>query len=186
MMPENSQKENDLIALKNAVRGQTSHTPPTLVRLQLMAKISPDQQTRPAFRWAVGAVLGMVIFGLLWGVVQPGIVLQWVWKNLDVETFQVYRASKGNDNFTLVSEIPTNKASSKYKFVDSKLLPGQTYTYKIQAVTSEGELAFSEFVTDSAVPALPGQLALIMTSLMLAYGLVHLQSLHLLGKLRFV
>jgi hypothetical protein len=172
MMPEKSPKENDLSALKNAVRGQASHTPPTFVRLQLMAKISPDRGVRPALRWALSAALGMIVFILLWGIVQPGIVLRWVWQPGDVESFQVYRAPQNSDQFTFVSEIPTQESLTEYTLVDSLLLPGQTYTYQIIGFDSDGKSIFSQMVRDNSLAALPGQIALIVASLVITIGLI--------------
>jgi fibronectin type 3 domain-containing protein len=183
MTQKNSINENNLPNLKEALSQQAVHTPPAFIRARVMAEIQELPQRMQSPRWAIGAVLSLIILAILWGIVQPGIVLQWAWKNGDVETFRVYRAAEGSVDFSLLSEISTKKTATEYTFVDSTLIPGQNYTYKIQAVNNDGQLVFSELVSDSGISALPGQLALIITSLVIAYGLINLRSIQHLGKL---
>lgn len=171
-MPENFPPDYELAALKNAVRGQVTQTPPAFVRSQVMEKIHLTQPVRPKLQWAIGMVLGLIIFAMLWRIVQPGIVIQWVWKQGDVKIFQVYRALEGSDQFAYLSEISAQTALTEYTFVDPLLIPGQNYTYRIVGFDTEGISILDQMVTESSLAALPGQIALIVASLMIAIGLL--------------
>jgi len=174
-MNQNKSQKN-LNYLKQVVSQQPVETPPVLTRTQLLTAVSGEREAggrrRSAVNWAAWGAMSIAILVLLWGIVKPGIVLQWNWQNGDVTTFEVYRAPEGSDEFTLVSQIPTQEAYTEYTFVDPKLVPGETYTYRIEGVTSSGQSKFTQAVTDNASSALPGQLALLVASLGLAYGIL--------------
>jgi len=150
---------------------QDTITPPSFVRALVLDEISKTPLRSFRHQWA-GAVLGLIILAILWGIVQPGIVLQWTWENGDLQTFQVYRASEGSQDFSLIREIPTQETSSNYTYVDPLLVPGLNYSYQIIGIDSQGDSIFSQIVTDSSIGAMPGQIAIIVTSLVITFGLV--------------
>ncbi|GAB4580753.1 MAG: hypothetical protein Fur0022_34950 [Anaerolineales bacterium] len=113
---------------------------------------------------------------LLWQVFPPGITLQWTSISGEPLTFRIYRASSSSSHqFELLDEIsPSVKLTSLearvYTYSDYFLLPGQEYIYRIEAVDQNGVIASQQIISDAA-HALPGQISLFVTLLILAYGL---------------
>ena len=122
--------------IKDALQKQALQAPPAAIRGRVMAEIWEKPEPRPLTQWAAGTLLNIAILALLWGLIQPGIILQWAWKNGDVAAFQVYRAVEGSAEFSFLQEIPTRDSTSEYKFVDPLLVPGQRYTYQIVGIDS--------------------------------------------------
>lgn len=159
-----------------AVGQQPVQPPSSQVRQRLMAEIRTLQGTkRPAFTWpqlAWGTALALAVLMLLWITVQPGIVLQWSVADGGPAAFRVYRAPVGSADFGLVGELPAGADAQAYSYVDTRLLPGQQYVYRVEAVGQGGQVAASQAITASALEALPGQLAILLTSLLVGYGAV--------------
>jgi hypothetical protein len=158
--------------LKDVLQQQTVQAPPPRVQARVMAVIQERPRHKPIEQWAIGTVLSLALLALLWGLIQPGIILQWAWKNGDVETFRVYRAMEGSTEFSLLSEIPAQNTEADYKFVDPLLVPGLSYTYQIVGVDHQGNSVFNQMITDSSLAALPGQLAILVVSLVTTIGLI--------------
>ena len=161
------------------VASQPQHSPPPQVYQRLVDVIA--QSPQPAVRslaypsslflWGYLA-LTTAIFILLWLVLQPGIVLQWSVLSGGVSAYQIYRASLGEEEFTLIGEVSAHDKRQAYTYVDPWLLPGQTYTYRVQAIQSGGSVAYSNAIVTGAMQALPGQLALLTISLCLGFALL--------------
>jgi len=113
--------------------------------------------------------LALSVFILLWLVVQPGMVLEWSTHNGGINAFRIYRAPNGSNEFTLVGELTAEQDTVQYSYVDSLLLPGQEFTYVVEGVQNDGRLATSEPLQGNTLTALPGQLSLLLTSLILAW-----------------
>ncbi len=154
--------------LRSAINAQPRLAPSPAVRQQLLAQIktrqpSPKHLARPA--WLVGSAVALVLLVALWLVVQPGIALQWSVTGTGVNTYRVYRAPADSEEFSLISEIPAQHNAEAYSFTDITSLPGQTYTYVIEAVTQTGQTTLSPLAIGHGLDVLPAQLALILTSL---------------------
>jgi len=162
--------------LRAAVTGQVQQTPPPSVWRRVMARVrakdASHQQTRtlPRLTWAWGAALAMVALILLWGIIQPGIVLQWSVSDGPLSAFRVYRAPVGSADFDLLHEVPARPGMRQYTYVDVRPWPTQTYVYRVEGVRQGGRSALSQAITANALDALPGQLAILFTSLVIGYG----------------
>ncbi len=159
-------------ALRSSISAQSKLAPSPLVRQQLLAQISVQQPgtqrlarylARPA--WLIGSAVAFVLLVVLWLVVQPGIALQWSVAGTGASAYRVYRAPVDSQEFNLLSEIPAQHDAQAYSFTDITSLPGQTYTYVIEAVTSTGQTTLSPLAVGHGLDVLPAQLALILTSL---------------------
>lgn len=116
-------------------------------------------------------ILSLLVLFILWLTIRPGIILNWTVQDGDPSGFRVYRALQGSENFKLVGEIPASINSSKYAFEDMMPLPVGVYKYRIQGIEPSG-LAFTSLpVSGSVLNVLISQLAMVVTSLILGYGL---------------
>jgi hypothetical protein len=111
-------------------------------------------------------LVALVLLVALWAVVQPGIALQWSVAGTGASAYRVYRAPADTDEFSLLSEIPAQSNAQAYSFTDITSLPGQTYTYVVEAVAANGQTTLSPLAVGRGLDVLPAQLALILTSLL--------------------
>jgi hypothetical protein len=139
---------------------------------RLTARARPA--TSPWLAWAWGAAMTAAVLILLWATVQPGIALQWSVSDGGLTGFRVYRAPAGSANFGLLRQVPARPDARQYTYVDTLLVPGQTYVYRVEAVGQSGPLAASPTITGNALTALPYQLAILLTSLIAGYVAVML------------
>ena len=164
---------------QRTVQAQALHHPPAAVKEQLMARVRacnlPQRQVTPAwFVRAWGVTLGITTLLLLWVILQPGIQLQWSVQQGQAAAFRIYRAPAGSADFTLLHESANPPVAQTYRFVDTDLWRGRAYAYRIVALGPEGQRVFSNEVTTDAFTALPGQLAVILTSMIIGYSAVKL------------
>ncbi len=157
-----------LDALRSSINAQPRVAPSPLVRQQLLAKINTPQQAsrrvlRPA--WPIGVAVALVLLVALWTVVQPGIALQWSVAGTGASAYRVYRAPADSQEFNLLGEISAQSDAQAYSFTDITSLPGQTYTYVVEAVTATGQTTLSPLAVGRGLDVLPAQLALILASL---------------------
>lgn len=154
--------------LRSAISAQPGIAPSPAVRRQLLARLkierrAPARLARSA--WWLGSAVAVVLLVALWAVVQPGIALQWSVNGSGASAYRVYRAPVDSKEFSLLSEVPAQANAQAYTFTDVTSLPGQTYTYVIEAVTNNGQTALSPLAVGRGLEALPAQLALILTSI---------------------
>ena len=73
-----------------------------------------------------------------------------------------------------MAEIQGNTGTVEYTFTDSLLIPGRTYIYRVESVSQTGmeRAVQSEWVTSSSTGALISLLALLVSSMILGFGLV--------------
>jgi hypothetical protein len=170
--PDAAERLAAVNGVRSAVSAQPKPAPSPLVRQQLLTQIKTRQQTprrwarhlaRPA--WLVGSAVALVLLVALWIVIQPGIALQWSVTGDGVSTYRVYRAPVDGEEFNLISEVPAQNHAQVYSFTDITPLPGQTYTYVVEAVTQTGQTTLSPLAVGRGSDVLPAQLALILTSL---------------------
>ena len=80
------------------------------------------------------------------------IALNWLDTSPNETSFEIQRSPSGTDNWTLV----TTKAANTESHTDSGLTSGASFTYRIRAVSSEGDSSWSETATaipSSTIPA---------------------------------
>jgi hypothetical protein len=127
--------------------------------------------------WAGGMALVVLSLILLWNVLPPGVVLQWSAQGGEPITFRVYRAASNEPgDFELVREISAREDSAEpdarvYTFRDFLLLPGQEYLYRVEVIGQNGLTSTSQTIISDAMEALPGQLAVLLSLIIIAYGL---------------
>jgi hypothetical protein len=147
--------------------------PSPLVRQRIMTLIhESDIVIAPRYRveWNViaGSFLTLIILVLLWLTARPGMALQWSLEHDGISIFRIYRAAQGSNQFELLKEIPAQTNQLQYRFVDSILIPGKDYRYRVEGVRSNGVSTFSQVVDGSFLDLLPGQLALLLSSIIVS------------------
>lgn len=166
--------------LHTAVRAQPEQRVAPGVWQRVLAEVRSSCSTgrqmvaRPWIAWAWGGVLALTVMLLLWGSIQPGIVLRWSVDNVPLTAFRVYRAAAGSTDFELVQEVPAEADAQQYTYVDPLLVPGRTYVYRVEGVGPGSQSVFSQAVVASAIEALPGQLAILLIGLAGGYVTVFL------------
>lgn len=126
----------------------------------------------PLMEWASGFVLACIILVFLWMTVRPGVALAWRVDGESPEQFRIYRAIEGSEEYQLVSEMAARDTVTEYQYIDATPLPLKNYVYRVEGVGKVGRLALSQTVSSSPLSVLPGQLAILLTSILLAYLLV--------------
>lgn len=159
------------------IKGQALHQPSPAAQERLMARVRacnlPQRNATPVwFTRAWGAALAVTTLLLLWAVLQPGIQLQWSVNQGHAAAFHIYRAPAGSADFALLYKSTNLPAAREYRFVDTALWRGQAYAYRIVALGPEEQRLFSNEVITDVYTALPGQLAVILTSIIIGYSAV--------------
>lgn len=174
--PDSEQRKAAWESVRLAVAGQPVVEPPVEVHSRVMARIRQPQRASAQLTgraWLGAGGLALVILALLWIVVQPGVVLAWDSGDVPASAYRVYRAPLDSSEFELVAEVPTSE-SSAYTYVDLFLLPWQAYTYRVEGMAANGQMVTSQAVTGRALEALPGQLALVIASVLSGLALMML------------
>ena len=143
-------------------------------RARVMARVTRGAQaaqpSAPAWlSWAWSAGIAVAVLLVLWILVQPGIALEWSVEPDGLSTFQIYRAPAGSSDYRLVSQVPAQSSAQAYTLVDVLVLPWQTYVYRVEGVSQQGQVAYSPAITSSAWDVLPYQLAILLVSLAAGY-----------------
>ena len=125
------------------------------------------------------AMMLLVIFAL-WLSVRPGVVLDWKVSGELPSTFRVYRAVDGSASFRLIREIEAEPGVDQYRYVDSLLLPGLDYSYRVEGVHQGGTLAVSEAIRSSSLSVLFAHFAILLISTMIGYAVILLVRVRLL------
>jgi len=162
--------------IQTVVTSQPQRMPSPVVRQRLMAIIrvptaSYTKVTQPSWSLLAGALLTLSVLILLWLVVRPGVVLQWSLERDGMSSYRIYRASQGSSQFELVTEIPAQANRLRYNFVDALLMPGRNYIYRVEGIQADGVSTFSQIVNGRSQDVILGQLALILTSMIVGYGI---------------
>jgi hypothetical protein len=117
-------------------------------------------------RLAWGTAVGLAVLVLLWFVLQPGIVLDWTVQGEPALAFRVYRAPVGTADFGLVGEVLAEPAVQRYRYVDARPWLGWSYDYRVEVVGQDGRPVVSHATTAGVQDALPGQLSVLLTSVL--------------------
>ena len=161
--------------VRTAATGQPWQTPSPTVRQKIMAQVRSVPQLRQSpqwLPWISGLALTLAVMIVLWTIVQPGIGLQWSVSSDGLTAFRIYRAPAGSGQFTVVDEIPARPNTQDYAFVDTVLWPGQSYVYRIEGVGQQ-QLPVSQSITVDGLEALPGQLTILLTSLIIGWAAMY-------------
>ncbi len=126
--------------------------------------------------WAVGMAMVVLSLVLLWKVLPPSVILQWSAQGGEPATFRIYRAVSGQtEAFELLKEIApqdniTSLNARVYTYRDFLLLPGQQYIYRVEVIDQNG-FSTSQTIIGDSTGALPGQVALLLSLVIVIYGL---------------
>lgn len=161
--------------LQTIAVSQPRLAPPPQVQTRLLAQMETAKPRRTIgwrLTWAWGTVAALIILLGLWAIVQPGLAVEWSTQGQGASAFRVYRTVAGSDHFELIGEVPARPDLNQYTVNDPTPLPGQIYTYFIEAVTPDGRPIISQSVVGNGLDALPAQLALLATSLIAGYAVI--------------
>jgi hypothetical protein len=150
-----------------AVISQDQQVPSVLVHQRIMANLHESPLARGKYTWSgwnllAGTLLTLSVLILLWLAVQPGVVLQWSLNGDGVTSYRIYRAMQGSSQYEMLKEIPARVNQWEYDFVDTLLVPGKNYKYRVEGIGADGASAYSRSVDGRYLDILPGQLALIL------------------------
>lgn len=163
--------------LRNAIARQPQVSPPPEVRRRVLARVRVREAEKLApppswLTWAWGVALALLTTALLWGFLQPGIVLQWRTESGSPAAFRIYRTPLGSGEIILIHELPVEQPAQHYTYVDMFTWPSQTYVYQVEAVSAQGETLDGQKITVNALEALPGQLAVLLSGVIVGYAAI--------------
>lgn len=127
------------------------------------------QGKRSLISAAAGLALATLSLVLLWLTIRPGVMLYWSVSGGDNLTYQVYRAPTGSQEFILLGEVPGSPGVNQYSYLDALFLPGRSYIYRVEGVSPSGTPVVSQRVVSQSTAALPGQMAILLASLLVGY-----------------
>jgi hypothetical protein len=108
---------------------------------------------------------------LLWATLKPGIILHWSLEDEQVSALRLTRTSLGKSQVEELARLPAHHVT---RYVDVRVWPDATYVYRLEALSEEGQLLATEEITVHALSALPAQLAVLFTGLVVGYGIITL------------
>ena len=165
--------------IQTAITNQPQRNPSSFVWQRVVAVIhepvgNRQQMAQMHLGLLAGLLLAFCILILLWFTVRPGVVLQWSLDQDGINSYRIFRASHGSNQFELITEIASQNNRMTYTYVDAFLIPGKDYIYRVEGVRVNGESVFSQKIPGRYLEILPGQLALIFTSLVAGFGITFL------------
>ncbi|MBN1262468.1 MAG: hypothetical protein JXB35_17440 [Anaerolineae bacterium] len=163
---------NAWATLRKAVQAQPAAPPSAALRARVMAAIRASENRPLVPHWFTrvwATILTLTVLLFLWGLVQPGVQLQWSTGGNGAAAFRIYRAPAGSNDFDLLYESLNPPAAWEYRYVDTELWHGQRYAYRIEVVNVLGRQISSDVIRPAPLAALPGQLAVLFTSLCMGY-----------------
>jgi len=168
--------------VKKCVAEQPLVSPPPALEQRILTQARTTTQLPINLsnrRWLVatylsGLALTLGIFVLLWLVIRPGIVLAWTVHDGDLSTYRLYRAPLGTQEYELLAQVPARPSVQQYTYIDALLLPGQAYNYLVEGVGQTGQSATSEIVRGNGSDILPAQISLLLSSIIIGFGVVTL------------
>ena len=169
--------------IRVAVTGRAHRTPLQKVWVELEERIDRDLQRasiprRVGISFAsllTGFALALVSLLVLWLAIRPGVLLHWSISEPAPVSYRIYRAPANSGEFVLVKEVHGKPGVQDYSYLDSLFVPGSAYIYRIEGVNPANVPLFSQAVHSSTSGALPGQVAILIASILvglLAGGLV--------------
>jgi len=177
LIPPDAKNGSGWDELRQAIARQPQVSPPPEVRRRVLARVRVREAEKLApppswLTWAWGVALALLTTALLWGFLQPGIVLQWQTGNGSPAAFRIYRAPLDSGETVLIHELLIEQPAQSYTCVDVFTWPGQTYVYQVTAVDAQGETLGSQQITVNALEALPGQLAVLLSGVIVGYAAI--------------
>jgi hypothetical protein len=167
------------IHIQSVISDQPQQDPSPMIWQRVLAAAHTTERGRqsslPVYQgFLAGAKLTISILVSLWLVIRPGVMLQWSVERDGMINYRIYRASQGSSQFELIKEVTAQIDRSRYNYVDTSLIPGKDYVYRVEAIPPTGAPTFSQVVQGRYLEILPGQLAILLTSIITGYGIVFL------------
>lgn len=164
--------------VRDAIAGQPEATPSPAVERALLAKIrvrEVEQLAPPPswWTWAWGVAVAMLVTAILWAALKPGIVLEWAAQSEEPVAFRLRRGLAGGDELRELHAFAPAANQQQYRYVDVYVWPGHTYVYQVE-VREGGRLVDQRTLVVPGRVALPGQLAVLVTGVLVGYGAVML------------
>ncbi|MEA3308069.1 MAG: hypothetical protein U9Q70_00975 [Chloroflexota bacterium] len=168
--------------LRTVVAEQTEVEPPPEIERRVLAQIRVREAERltPAptwYIWAQGVLVAILVTALLWGAFKPGLALEWEAETTTEIFFRISRTPQGSNEFVALYSLESAPAATSYRYVDVYVWPGTSYIYRVEALDAAEKVLAERFIIVEAVLALPGQLAVLFSGLMVGYGAVVLWQL---------
>jgi hypothetical protein len=160
--------------IRQAVGEQPRPVPAAGLLQQTKARIQAARVEKEHSRWTwqarAGGIATMVlVFVLLWGILKPVTTLRWsIYGNVPA-TFKLYRAPEGSQDYRLIREIPARENQYVYVYNDLLSVPGRAYQYRVEGFNHSGVIMSSQAVISNPRTVLPGQLSILLTSMIMGY-----------------
>jgi hypothetical protein len=159
--------------IAQVVRSQEMVTPSPQLFSRILAEVDQEPgQTWKSNPWIWGTPVMLLIFTLLWLILQPGYHLQWNTQGNQPATFRIYRASAETMVFKLIEELPARSDQQTYQYADTLILPWQTYQYLIEIRDQNGNIITSRASMQNSWIPLVTQITILLTGFMLTFGII--------------
>ncbi len=167
--PQTGQQLRSWRKIHTALQGRPVRTPPSRIWLALERRVfyAGTRRGRSAASLLAGIALAVITLVLLWLTIRPGVLLEWTVSGDSLAAYRVYRTQADSQESVLLGEIDSKPGEIRYTYLDVLSLPGQRYVYQVEGVTASGVSIVSQRVASQPLTALPGQLAILISSLVL-------------------
>ncbi len=162
--------------LSKVLHTQTSQVPSPEINALLLKQVKkqPIQSKNNIYSWLWSGPTMLLIFILLWLIVQPVTQLQWSTNGNAPELFRIYRSQVGDGQYQLIEEMPAIPSQQIYQYSDLIVVPGRNYQYIIEVRDQSGNTSLSQTVMSNSLMTLAAQISILLTSIVLTFGLVAL------------
>jgi len=159
-----------------AVRSQEVMAPSIQVKTRLFERIqeNPIRSNNSIHPWFWGGPIMLLTFILLLFVIQPSTKLHWTTSGNTPSAFRIYRAPAGTGHYQLIEELPATSTQQTYQYTDYLVIPGRNYQYIIEVRDQIGNTIFSQATMSDSLMTLASQIAILLTSFMLTFGMITL------------
>lgn len=171
-------QEEDLASLRTAVNQQPVLKPSNRVRAHLMTRTVANKPGIPSHfsalvtRWVAGVGTAILVFVILWQVVNPGVELSWS-VNIGLPViYRVYRSTDLNNDPMLVHEFRAESNDKNFHLVDDLIPPALNYTYIVEGVAPDGQTVDSRSLSVDTSNILLTQAAILVVSLLLGWEII--------------
>lgn len=158
--------------LQETVISHAHLTPPKTVWKDLSDSVNEYREQRintlqKRMFTGFGASIAVLVFIILWSLVQPGVRLLWSVHGPIPAEFRIYRAPLGSESFILIRELRAHGDIQLYHYTDIFIIPGSIYTYRVEVLDERGSVGFSQLIVEDTWYALPWQLSILLTSVII-------------------
>jgi hypothetical protein len=135
-----------------------------------------QREQRSWRKWVFLVTVWIAATLLLWGGLNPGIVIQIDPVEDAQGIYRVYRSTNGGNYQLLREYVPDG--SDRFEYTDILILPTREYQYQIDFYSASGELIGQQFHEIDGAEALPAQIALLFAGLLITFAVYQLVKDH--------